>query len=79
MRAMYVCCALTNASLPAIGRQFGGRDHTTVLNAKRKVAEWITESPEQRFLVNDLLAQFGGSAIRATVQAVRAETEALVA
>jgi hypothetical protein len=35
--AMYLCKELTTNSLPAIGRQFGGRDHTTVLHAWRKV------------------------------------------
>jgi hypothetical protein len=36
--AMYLCKELTTNSLPAIGRQFGGRDHTTVLHAWRKIA-----------------------------------------
>ena len=36
--AMYLCKELTTNSLPAIGRQFSGRDHTTVLHAWRKVA-----------------------------------------
>ena len=35
--AMYLAKELTTNSLPAIGRQFGGRDHTTVLHAWRKV------------------------------------------
>jgi hypothetical protein len=35
--AMYLCKELTTNSLPAIGRQFGGRDHTTVLHAFRKI------------------------------------------
>ncbi len=36
--AMYLCKELTTNSLPVIGRQFNGRDHTTVLHAWRKVA-----------------------------------------
>jgi chromosomal replication initiator protein len=36
--AMYLAKELTTHSLPAIGRQFGGRDHTTVLHAWRKIA-----------------------------------------
>lgn len=35
--AMYLCKELTTNSLPQIGRQFGGRDHTTVLHAFRKI------------------------------------------
>jgi chromosomal replication initiator protein len=44
--AMYLCRELTDASLPEIGRHFGGRDHTTVLHACAKIArmEEIDES-----------------------------------
>lgn len=35
--AMYLCKTLTLRSLPEIGRRFGGRDHTTVLHAVRKI------------------------------------------
>ncbi len=37
--AMYLARQLTERSMPEIGRQFGGRDHTTVLHAVRKVEE----------------------------------------
>jgi chromosomal replication initiator protein len=37
--AMYLAKELTNHSLPEIGEAFGGRDHTTVLHACRKIAE----------------------------------------
>lgn len=37
--AMYLCKELTTKSLPEIGRRFGGRDHTTVLHAVKKVQE----------------------------------------
>jgi len=37
--AMYLCKKLTSKSLPEIGRNFGGRDHTTVLHAVKKVEE----------------------------------------
>ncbi|HVJ52236.1 MAG TPA: chromosomal replication initiator protein DnaA [Aliidongia sp.] len=39
--AMYLCKQLTPRSLPEIGRKFGGRDHTTVLHAVRKVEELL--------------------------------------
>lgn len=44
--AMYLVKALTSRSLPDIGRKFGGRDHTTVLHAVRKVEELIGLNPE---------------------------------
>jgi len=37
--AMYLCKQLTTRSLPEIGRKFGGRDHTTVMHAVRKIDE----------------------------------------
>ena len=37
--AMYLAKELTTRSLPEIGRKFGGRDHTTVLHATRKIAQ----------------------------------------
>ena len=39
--AMYLCKKLTPRSLPEIGRKFGGRDHTTVMHAVRKIDELI--------------------------------------
>ncbi len=41
--AMYLCRELTDLSLPKIGQAFGGRDHTTVMHANRKVREMMTE------------------------------------
>ena len=41
--AMYLCRELTDLSLPRIGEKFGGRDHTTVLHAERKVKAQMTE------------------------------------
>ncbi len=40
--AMYLCKQLTPRSLPEIGRKFGGRDHTTVMHAVRKIEELRT-------------------------------------
>jgi chromosomal replication initiator protein len=41
--AMYLCRELTDMSLPKIGAQFGGRDHTTVINADRKIRSLMAE------------------------------------
>ena len=40
--AMALAKELTNHSLPEIGEAFGGRDHTTVLHACRKIKELLT-------------------------------------
>jgi chromosomal replication initiator protein len=41
--AMYLCRELTDLSLPKIGQQFGGRDHTTVMHADRKIRALMAE------------------------------------
>jgi chromosomal replication initiator protein len=41
--AMYLCRELTELSLPKIGQTFGGRDHTTVMHADRKVRQLMAE------------------------------------
>src|SRR6201994_362763 len=41
--AMYLCRELTDLSLPKIGQQFGGRDHTTVISADRKIRSLMAE------------------------------------
>jgi chromosomal replication initiator protein len=41
--AMYLCRELTELSLPKIGQHFGGRDHTTVMHADRKIRELMGE------------------------------------
>jgi chromosomal replication initiator protein len=43
--AMYLARELTERSLPEIGRRFGGRDHTTVLHACRRIAALCEEDP----------------------------------
>ena len=41
--AMYLCRELTSLSLPKIGEEFGGRDHTTVLHADKKIRTLMAE------------------------------------
>jgi chromosomal replication initiator protein len=44
--AMYLARTLTNSSLPKIGEEFGGRDHTTVMHANDKITEELKSNPE---------------------------------
>jgi chromosomal replication initiator protein len=46
--AMALAKELTSLSLPEIGDAFGGRDHTTVLHACRKIAELVQQDPQVR-------------------------------
>ena len=52
--AMYLARELTTESLPAIGRGFGGRDHTTVLHAVRSVTTELSRDPELALTVHSL-------------------------
>jgi chromosomal replication initiator protein len=52
--AMYLARELTGESLPAIGRQFGGRDHTTVLHAWRRTAARIADDRDAQQAVDKL-------------------------
>jgi chromosomal replication initiator protein len=49
--AMYLCRELTDMSLPKIGQMFGGRDHTTVIHADRKIRG---QMPERRVTYNQV-------------------------
>ena len=59
--AMYLARELTDQTLPAIGRAFGGRNHTTVMHACRRTAERIAEDPDAYETVRKLTEQLGGS------------------
>ena len=52
--AMYLSRELTDATLPAIGRAFGGRNHTTVLHACRRATERIATDAQAHELVRNL-------------------------
>jgi chromosomal replication initiator protein len=55
--AMYLSRELTDSSLPKIGREFGGRDHTTVIHAKDKITRLIREDRSVYNLVQELTAR----------------------
>jgi chromosomal replication initiator protein len=55
--AMYLSRALTDSSLPKIGKEFGGRDHTTVMHANAKIEGMIREDRSVFNLVQELSAR----------------------
>jgi chromosomal replication initiator protein len=57
--AMYLSRELTDATLPAIGRAFGGRNHTTVLHACKRTAERMAVDPETYETVRRLTDDLG--------------------
>jgi chromosomal replication initiator protein len=63
--AMYLCRELTDLSLPKIGDLFGGRDHTTVMHANRKIRQLMAERRSLYNSVMDLTARIRASAAAA--------------
>jgi chromosomal replication initiator protein len=57
--AMYLARELTDQTLPAIGKAFGGRNHTTVLHACRRTAERMAEDPDAYEAVRRLTERLG--------------------
>jgi chromosomal replication initiator protein len=55
--AMYLCRERTNLSLPKIGQLFGGRDHTTVMYATKKITELMKEKRQVYNQVQEITAQ----------------------
>ncbi len=58
--AMYLAKHLTEASLPEIGRQFGGKHHTTVLHSVEKIDVARKNDKDLNRLINKLTEQLGG-------------------
>ncbi len=56
--AMYLCKQLTKASLPEIGRSFGGKHHSTVIHSVRKVEGLRAQDGDFNSLINSLLESF---------------------
>ena len=55
--AMFLCRELTDASFPEIGRQFGGKDHTTIMHACRQVAKALEGDTTLRATLEGLKEQ----------------------
>lgn len=55
--AMYLCREMTDLSLPKIGREFGGRDHTTVMSADKKVRTQMSAQADTYKQVTELTSR----------------------
>jgi chromosomal replication initiator protein len=56
--AMYLCKALTSASLPEIGKSFGGKHHSTVIHSIRKIEDLRQKDGDFNTFINSLLESF---------------------
>jgi chromosomal replication initiator protein len=56
--AMYLCKSLTNASLPEIGRSFGGKHHSTVIHSIKKIEALRKSDGDFNTLINNFLESF---------------------
>ena len=54
--AMYLCKTLTKASLPEIGREFGGKHHTTVLHSVNKISQLYANDSDFHKAINSLIS-----------------------
>lgn len=59
--AMYLCRELTDLSLPKIGEEFGGRDHTTVIHAYDKISSDIEKDLELKQKINSIIEDIKGN------------------
>lgn len=57
---MYLAKELTDKSLPDIGRRFGGRDHSTVIHAHRKISRMVLKDADFAREIAMLIAKFTG-------------------
>ena len=53
--AMFLCREHTKSSLPEIGRQFGGKDHTTVIFSHKKISKLVKENKELEASIRDII------------------------
>ena len=69
--AMYLARELTDQGLPALGREFGGRNHTTVLHAWKRVSELVDKPGEKRETVDSIRRRLEHRGLLTTVAADR--------
>jgi chromosomal replication initiator protein len=56
--AMYLCKNLTSASLPEIGKSFGGKHHSTVIHSIRKIEDLRRTNGDFNTLINNFIESF---------------------
>jgi chromosomal replication initiator protein len=56
--AMFLCKSLTNASLPEIGKAFGGKHHSTVIHSIRKIEEMRRKDADFHNQINTFIESF---------------------
>jgi chromosomal replication initiator protein len=56
--AMYLCKQLTHASLPEIGRSYGGKHHSTVIHSIRKIEDMRKRDGDFNTLIHNFLESF---------------------
>jgi chromosomal replication initiator protein len=56
--AMFLCKSLTNASLPEIGKAFGGKHHSTVIHSIRKIEDMRQKDPDFHNQINTFIESF---------------------
>jgi chromosomal replication initiator protein len=59
--AMYLARELTDESLPAIGREFGGRNHSTVMHAHRRIQASVLTDTDTARVVDGVRGRLGQS------------------
>ena len=55
--AIYLCRKLTNESFPKIGTYFGGRDHSTIISACKRIEQDLQEKDQVRIVISELKKQ----------------------
>ena len=58
--SMYICRNLTNLSYPEIGSKFGGKDHSTIIHAVKKIERLMEEDIQIKVMVESLIENLGG-------------------
>ena len=57
--AMYLCRELTDASFPEIGRDFGGKDHTTIIHACKQVQKSLETNASLQTMIDGITKEIG--------------------